>query len=136
MYKIEAEELGYLQEAMAEHIGDTEKIINEVLYNEAGPLIKNAVHRLIPLSTVKPWKGKPKHAREADSLLQVNYNLAVKITTKSKYGYLYFPDDGTNTKNHVGEQRFFERGGDSVVNEIVERCIAGLYGSFDKWLKK
>lgn len=136
MYKIEAEELGYLQEAMAAYIGDVEKEVNDVLHNEAGPLIKDAVQRLIPVSNVKPWKGKPKHARDADSLRQINYNLAVKITTKGKYGYLYFPDDGTNTRNHVGEQHFFARGGDSVASEIVERCVTRLCGSFETFVNR
>lgn len=136
MYKLEADKLGYLQQAMAEYIGDVEKEINDVLWNEAGPLIQNAVQRLIPVSTVKAWNGKPPHARDADSLKQVNYNLAVKITTKGKYGYLYFPDDGTNTTHHIGEQHFFARGGDSVADEIVQRCIARLYGSFEEWINR
>lgn len=136
MYKIEGEELGYLQEAMAAYKGDVEKEVNAVLHNEGGQLIKNAVQRLIPVSDVKPWNGKPKHARDAQSLKIVPYNLAVKVTTKGSYGYLYFPDDGTNTRRHVGNQQFFKKGGDSVVSEIVERCITRLCGSVEAFANR
>lgn len=136
MYKIESEELGYLQEAMAAYIGDVEKEINDVLHNEAGQLIQSEIYRLMPVSNVKPWKGKPKHARDSQSLKNVNYNLAVKVTTKGKYGYLYFPDDGTNTQRHAGNQQFFKRGGDNSASEIVERCITRLCGSFEEFANK
>ena len=126
MYKIELSGVDELQKAIKEYKGYAGKAIDDVLHNEAGPLIQESVRRLMPVSKVKPWKGKPKHAKDADSLRQINYDLAVKITTKGKYGYLYFPDDGTNTKNHIGEQHFFERGGEAVKDEIIEKCLNRL----------
>lgn len=126
MYKIDMTGVEDIEKALKEYKGNAEEAINDVLHNQAGQLIQDSVRRLMPVSNVKPWKGKPKHAKEAKSLRQVNYNLAVKVTTASKYGYLYFPDDGTNTKNHVGEQYFFARGGEAVKDDIIDRCLKRL----------
>ena len=130
MYKIELSGVEELQKAIKEYKGYAGEAIDDVLHNEAGQLIQDSVRRLMPVSSVKSWKGKPKHAKDADSLRQINYDLAVKITTKGKYGYLYFPDDGTNTKNHIGEQHFFERGGEAVKGEIIEKCLNRLTQEF------
>lgn len=126
MYKIDMTGVEDIEKALKEYKGNAEEAINDVLHNQAGQLIADSVRRLMPVSNVKPWKGKPKHAKESQSLRQINYNLAVKVTTAGKYGYLYFPDDGTNTKNHVGEQHFFARGGEAVKDDIIDRCLKRL----------
>lgn len=119
-----------LQAAMKEYQGDVESTINDVLHNDGGELVQDSIRRLIPASG-KTWKGKAPAAKSSKSLTSVNTNLAVTVTTTKKYQYLYFPDDGTNTRRHVGNQRFFEKGGEAVKDEIIERCISKLINNFE-----
>lgn len=117
-----------LQQAMQAYQGNTEEVINDVLHNFAGDRAQEAIYRLMPRSD----KKKGKHARESKSLSNVTGNLAVTVTAKGKWNYLYFPDDGTNTQRHIGNQQFFKRGGDAVLDEIIERCITKLTTEFEK----
>ena len=130
-FKISIADFEKLQDALKEYQGDAETAINEVLHNESGELIQNAIRRLIPTSG-KTWKGKATAAKSANSLRSVNENLSITVTTQKRYQYLYFPDDGTNTKRHAGNQRFFERGGEAVKDEIIERCISKLTNNFEE----
>lgn len=116
--------------AMQDFEGNTEDAINDVLHNEAGTLIHDEVMRLLPESK-RTWKGKKKAAKATKSLMIVEGNLAVTVKTKKAYGYLYFPDDGSNTKNHAGNQRFFERGGEAKKDEIIDLCIGRLVNDFE-----
>ncbi len=120
-----------LQSAMKEYQGDVEATINNVLHNQGGALIQESIQRLIPVSG-KSWKGKAPAAKTSKSLQSINTNLAVAVTTTKRYQYLYFPNDGTNTRRHVGNQRFFEEGGEAVKDEIIERCIGKLTNNFEK----
>lgn len=129
--RLDYEQFDGLQKAMEEYQGNTEKAINEVLHNEAGPLIADAVRNLMPQSG-KTWKGKKGAAKTSNSLMNVDTNLAVTVKTRGDYGYLYFPDDGTNTRRHVGNQQFFVRGGESVADDIVDRIVNKLINNFEK----
>ena len=128
--QITTADIDKLQSAMKEYQGDVETSINEVLHGEGGELIQDSIRRVIPVSG-KSWKGKAPAAKSSKSLQAVNSNLAVTVTTTKKYQYLYFPDDGTNTRRHVGNQRFFEKGGEAVKDEIMERCISKLINNFE-----
>lgn len=127
----DAKEVERLQQAMEQFQGDTEATINDVLHNEAGNLAQEAIRRLIPVSG-KHWKGKKPAAKTAKSLRNVEGNLSLTVTTTKNYQYLYFPDDGTSTTRHVGDQQFFHRGGESVKDEIIERCINRLTNKFEE----
>lgn len=122
---LQIKEFDELQQAVENYSGNTEEAINDILHNEAGLLIQDAVKRLMPVSG-KTWKGKKKAAKSANSLTIKKENLAVTVTTQKAYGYLYFPDDGTNTRRHAGNQQFFRKGGESQIEEIKERCINRL----------
>lgn len=114
-----------LQNAMKEYQGNVEETINDVLHNQGGELIQESIRRLIPESH-KNWKGKAPPAKTGNSLRSVNENLAVTVTTTKKYQYLYFADDGTSTRRHVGNQQFFNKGGEAVKDDIINRCISKL----------
>lgn len=128
-FELHAEEFEKLQEAMKEYAGDVEATVNEILHGEGAELIKNSVQNLIPRSDRKGGKA---HARDAKSLRTIPANLAITITTTKNYQYLYFPDDGTSTKRHAGNQQFFARGGEAVQDDIINRCIAKLTTNFEK----
>ena len=128
--RIHIMEFEQLHQSMENFQGNTEKVINNVLHEEAAPLISDAVKRLMPRSGAK-WKGKKAAAADANSLMNKKENLAITVKTKKAYQYLYFPDDGTNTRRHVGNQQFFRRGGESQTNEIINRCIKRLTNDFE-----
>lgn len=125
---IDATEIDKLQKAMKEFQGNTEDTINDVLHNFAGDRAQVDIYRLMPVSA----KKKGKHAKHSNSLSNINGNLSVTVTARGKWGYLYFPDDGENTRRHIGNQRFFERGGEAAQDEIIERCITKLTNNFEK----
>lgn len=120
-----------LQKAMQEFEGNVEDTINEVLHNEGGQMLADSIKNLMPQSG-KKWKGKKAPAKTSNSLMYVDGNLSVTVKSKSAYNYLYFPDDGTNTRRHIGNQQFFLRGAESASSDIVDRCVAKLINNFEK----
>lgn len=128
MFKIEFAEAEKLQQAMKNYQGETEDVINDVLHNYAGDRAQEDIVRLMPVSS----KKQGSHAKHSNSLRNVLGNLSVTVTTKGNFGYLYFPDDGTNTRRHAGNQQFFARGGDAAMNDIVDRCVTRLTNEFEK----
>ena len=117
---LEVEELG---KALTEYSGNAEETINDVLHSEeVNSLAQNAIKVLMPRSN----KKKGRHAKDSNSLRKQDGNLSVTIRTQKAFQYLYFADDGTNTRRHIGSQRFFGRGGENVQGEIVERCKTKL----------
>ena len=122
-------EFDELQQAMKNFQGNTEEVINDVLHEQGGKLIQDAVKRLMPVSG-KSWRGKKPAAKSSNSLQIVGENLAVTVKTRKAYQYLYFPDDGTNTIRHVGNQQFFLKGGESQSEEIIDRCVRRLVDEF------
>lgn len=114
-----------LQDAMKAYAGNTEDVVNEVLHDYGGESISDEIKRLMPVSG-RRWNGKPTAAKNANSLKIVPSQLAVTIKSQKKYQYLYFPDDGSNTKRHAGNKRFFLKSAENKTNEIVNRCIQKL----------
>lgn len=125
LLELDWKDLEKLETAMRAYQGNVEDTVNDVLHNEAGQLIHDEIKRLIPTSD-KTWKDKKAAAKKTNSLAIVGGELSVTVTTKKAYQYLYFPDDGTNTYRHVGNQRFFASGGENQKEEIINRCIKRL----------
>lgn len=130
MFKINFTQGDRLLSVMERYQGDVESAINEVLHEQAGELANEAIRRLIPVSG-KKWKGKKAGAKIGKSLLNVPGNLSLTVTTTKNYQYLYFPNDGSSTRRHVGQQFFFERGGEAVQDEVIKLCIARLISQFE-----
>lgn len=124
-FKLDATQIDRLKEAMARYDGAAGRVIDDVLHNEGGKLINDAIMQLLPASN-RNWKGKKAAASKSQPFVQENGSLSVTIKTKPAYHYLYFPDDGTNTRNHVGNQQFMQRGADNVSERIVDLCISRL----------
>lgn len=130
VFKLDQADFERLQNAMRTFQGDTEKTINDVLHNEAGQLIHDEIKRLMPMSG-KTWRGKKAPAKTSNSLEIVGGNLSVTVKAKSAYNYLHFPDDGSNTRRHAGNQQFFLNGGENQKEEILNRCINRLVNGFE-----
>lgn len=129
MYNINITEADRLLKAIKEFSGSVEDTINDVLHNEIGDLAQTEIKRLMPVSN-KHWKGKKPAAKTSNSLRNLNENLSVTVRTQKAYQYLYFADDGTNTRRHIGNQRFFARGGENIQGEIIDRCTNKLLNNF------
>lgn len=124
-FKLNAAEFDELQQAIKNYPNDAEKIINEVLHGEGSLLLQEEIRRLMPVSG-RHWSGKKTSAKRGNSLMDIKGNLFVEIKTTKAYQYLYFPDDGSSTRKHYGNQHFFRRGAEKKQNEIIERCIGRL----------
>lgn len=131
---IDTKDYERLMKAFQNYPGTVEDAVNEVLHNQASPILQESIQNLIPVSTRKPWKGKAPHAKESKSLRDLPENLAITIRTAKRYQYLYFPDDGSNTRRHIGNQQFFLRGAEAKQSEIIDLCINRLVGDLEKSL--
>lgn len=133
-FKLDTRQFEVLQRAIQLYSGNAERTVNDVLHNEGGKLINDEIMRLLPESG-RDWKGKRKAAKRAKPFSQKNENLAVTVRTVSAYHYLYFPDDGTNTKHHVGykgrPREFMYKGAENQTGKIIDRCIERLINEWE-----
>ena len=132
LFQMEGTDFDALQKAMLEYGAGSGQIVADVFEDYGAPLIREEIKRLIPESG-RTWRGKKKAAKQADSLMSQVFRTAdPSIYTRSRpaYGYLYFPDDGSYTKRHVGNQNFMGRGQDAATNRIIDRCLAKLADNF------
>lgn len=125
MFEIDVDQFDELQNAIKAYGSNAEEKVNEVLHNEAGRLIHDEIKRIMPVSG-RRYRGKKPAAKSAESLRIVPGHLSVSVKTTKNYQYLYFPDDGTNTRRHVGNKQFFLKAGEAKTQEIVDRCINKL----------
>lgn len=130
-FTLDASEIERLQEAMTQYEGHAGHIIDEVLHGQGADLIKSKIAMLLP-SSGRNWKGKGASARAAmpARFSQDNYPLSVTIAARGKYHYLYFPDDGSNTVRHAGNQQFMMHGAENASKEIIDLCIGKLTEEF------
>lgn len=128
-FEMDAKEAERLYNTVKNFPGNAEKSINDVFHNEAPELVEESIKWLMPMSG-KTWTGKAPPARTSKSLAKDTANLSFTVRSNGKYNYLYFPDDGTNTRRHVGNQQFFKRGGEMRQTEIVDRCINRIVKDF------
>lgn len=108
-----------------------EEIVNDVLHNEASQIFQESIQNLLPESH-RNWEKKKKAAKQAKPFTSIGGNLSVTIVNKNAYAYLYFPDDGTNTKRHRGEQHFMLRGVEAKAGTVVEMCLNRLTEQINK----
>lgn len=122
---IEGAALEQLERHMGAFGANADDAITKALH-ESGPDIYERINPLIHPSG-RRFKG---HGASATVSAWPHYvtdaHLAVTVKAKSRYRYLYFPDDGSNTDRHAGNQRFFERGAKASAPRVIERCVAAL----------
>lgn len=129
-FDLDSSEIYRLEDTIKQFPGNAEKSINTVLHGEGAQIIQDKIRRLMPVSG-KTWAKKKAPAIKAKSMRNTNENLAVIVRSTTNYNYLYFPDDGSNTRRHVGNQHFFQRGGESSKTEVIDRCINQLIDDFN-----
>ena len=107
-----------------------EKIVTNTLHNEGANEMIEGIRVLLPQSRRK-WKTKKPAAKMSKVSIKKRKppeteNLKVTVGTTYNYHYLYFPDDGTNTKVHAGRQNFMEKGAESKQGKIIDICTKKL----------
>ena len=106
-----------------------EEIVTDTLHNEGADILINGIRKLIHPSNRK-WKGKIASATKSKRSIVVNKresgNLNVVVGNSKSYGYLYYPNDGSSTKRHRGEQHFIENGAKNNAGKVVDLCIKNL----------
>ena len=108
------------------------QIVQEVYEDFAAKEIKSNILPLVHASG-RVFKGHRQGAKGAgpEKVFRHSVNgLNLIVRTNQKFGYLYFPDDGSNTKRHAGQQHFMDRGLQQTVPDIIERCMARLAEEF------
>lgn len=110
---------------------DPESIINRVFRDFAAQRIEDEIMPLIPRSD-RSWKGKKAPAANTNPFQRKFENMQVTVKTKNNYHYLYFPDDGTNTRRHIGNKQFMLRGGQkaapAITQELTNKLIEQITG--------
>lgn len=129
---VEYDGITQIQERMQRFGKGAGQVIQGVYEDFAAKDIKQNVLPLVR-SSGRTFKGHRQSAKAAgpEKVFRHNINqLSLVVRTNTKFGYLYFPDDGTNTKRHAGRQNFMGRGLERSTNDIVERCLAALADEF------
>lgn len=116
-----------LEETIKEYQEGAEEKINRYLHDTGYSKFEQSIINAMPESG-RQWKGKRTAAKNSKSLQDKdkNENLAVTIRARTEYGYLYFPNDGTNTVRHQGNQQFFKKGVEEKQDEAVNDLIDAL----------
>lgn len=124
-FTLDAKDYDRLVAAIQDYGDGAEEKINEVLHGFGAKRISDAAKTRIHPSG-RMWKGKKKSARFTEPFTKETGNLSVTVKTKSAYNYLYFPDDGSTTRKHAGQQHFMRKGAEEVTETIIMRCLAAL----------
>lgn len=131
-FELDAGSIDDLYETMVSYGAGSGQIIDKVLRTEGAEEIKKQIARLLP-SSGRHWKGKAPAASSAmpGRFDQDNGELSVTIAARGKYHYLYFPDDGSNTRKHAGNKQFMLHGAEAAAPKVVELCVGKLAEAFN-----
>lgn len=132
MFSIDFSELDQVSDLIKQYPGKAQGIVTNILHNEGAEEIKREIALLLP-SSGRHWKRKAAPASVAmpGKFSQANNPTSVIISTKGRYRYLYFPDDGSNTKRHAGNQHFMMHGAENASSRIIDLCIGKLMEEVD-----
>ena len=118
-FELDAKDIEILEHTIQEYQQGAEGRITEYLHGKGYEILSNSIQNIIPVSN-----REKKHARNYKALRDryKDSSLAVTVGSIPRFGYLYFPDDGSNTIHHAGQQHFFEQG----INDEKENVINGI----------
>lgn len=120
-----------LEAALSSLASGSGRIIDEVLHDRGAEEIQKRIDQLLPTSG-RRWRGKPPQAKGSKWNHNTNDPLSVTVGTTSRYHYLYFPDDGSNTRTHVGNKRMFIRGAEAASSDVVDLLTESLIKAFEE----
>jgi hypothetical protein len=105
-FELDASELDRLMSAAAQWSEVSEAAINKVFKGDGADYIVKCIDALMPKSG-RRFKGHTSGVKGTNWSRITPGNLQVTIGAVTKRLYVYFPDDGSNTKRHAGNQHFF-----------------------------
>lgn len=114
-----------LASAMESFPERSERAVNEVLATTGADEVVRSIDALMPVSG-RRFKGHSAPAKGSKWQRILPGNLSVTVTTVTKRHYLYFPDDGSNTRRHAGGQAFFYRGAQAASTAVVEQITTKI----------
>lgn len=130
-FGLEDDDFESLLSAMAEYGEGAVDIVSAVVH-DAGDDIYREIDPLIHPSG-RTFSGHTSGAQGTQwQRIETGEPLAVTVRTVTSRNYLYFPDDGSSTKRHYGDQQFMWRGADAAAPSILERGIDALAGEFER----
>lgn len=131
--RLEQEQLDQVQEKLLRFGNQAGKTVSQALHQSA-EVIEGEIHGLLPQSG-RSWPKKRLAARSAAPgiVFRADFgDLFVTIRSRPNYNYLYFPDDGYNTRRHMGNQQFMLRGAQAAAEEVGQRVVTALVEQFDR----
>lgn len=131
-FKSDFSDIEQLNERLQQYGAGSGQVVDEVLHGEGAEAIKEKIAPLIP-SSGRTWSGKHAAASSAmpGSFQQDNGQLSVTIAARGTYHYLYFPDDGSNTRKHAGNKQFMMHGAEQASEQVIEKCVQALIENFE-----
>lgn len=131
VFSIEEGEFDRLMDSM-KHYGEGAGDIVSGVVHDSGDDIYREIDPLIHPSG-RTFKGHSSSAKGARwQRYETGEPLAITVATTASRRYLYFPDDGSTTKKHHGDQQFMRRGAEAAAPRILEKGIDALIGKFGR----
>ena len=131
VFALEGDDFEKLVESIKSYGDGAAEIVTDVIH-DSGDDIYRRIDPLINPSG-RTFRG---HSSGAKGSKWQRYDtgepLAITVATTSSRHYLYFPDDGSNTKRHFGNQQFMLRGAEAAAPEILEKGIEALIDNFER----
>lgn len=130
-FSIEEGEFARLMDSMKEYGAGAAEVVTEVVHS-SGEDIYREIDPLIHPSG-RTFKGHTSSAKGARwQRYDTSEPLAITVASTASRRYLYFPDDGSNTQRHYGDQQFMRRGAEAAAPRILEKGIEALIGNFGR----
>lgn len=131
VFSLDADQFDALVASMKDYGEGAADIVTDVIH-ESGDEIYQEIDPLIH-SSGRTWRGHASSAKGANwQRYDTSEPLAITVATTGSRSYLYFPDDGSNTKRHYGDQQFMRRGAEAAAPRILEKGIDALIGNFGR----
>lgn len=132
-YSIDYQELDKIENLFNEFPDTAKAAVNNILHSDiAVDMVEDNIKPLLP-SSGRHWKGKGAAAASTQPFRKgPNELLTLIVRSKTKYNYLYFPDDGSNTVHHMGNQHFMQHGAENSLGAIADLCAANVINEFNQ----
>lgn len=125
--------------AIQSYGANADTVISKYLDEEGSKEIFQGITALLPASG-RTWKGKKAAAQVAASSNPTKVFrsevsvLTLTVKSRNPYNYLYFPDDGSNTIDHWGNQKFMLSGAEAASEKIIDGVIERLTSELEELL--
>lgn len=126
--------LDELMKHIKEYGDNADRAVSAYLAEKGGRDIMEKISVILPVSNNRLSPGAKSSAyRSLDRVFrQAVDGLSVTVRTQNKFHYLYFPDDGSTTRHHYGNQQFMLHGAEAAAEDIIAGAIERLTSKFEE----